>query len=108
MARVWWGLCLLGLFFLAGCLPTPPQPEVSEPYALLEFPRTIHLLAVDGQHLDERLFLRDLRVTPGRHTLHFAYNAHGTEGSRQHDGQRIAPFILETQAGRVYLFEAKT
>lgn len=104
----WFRLCMLGLFFLAGCIPTPSQPEVSAPYALLEFPRAMQLLALDGHAIDDRLLLRDLRVAPGRHTFHFAYTALGTEGSRQHDGQHAAPFPLETQAGRTYLFEAKT
>ena len=103
----WWRLSILGLFVLAGCIPPPPQPAVAEPYAMLEFPRSIQLLAIDGQRIDERLFLDDIRVIPGRHTLHFAYAARGT-GSPQHDGQRAAPFIVETQAGRVYRFEAKT
>ena len=104
----WFRLGMLGLFFLAGCIPSPPQPEVSAPYALLEFQRTMQLLTLDGHAIDDRLLLRDLRVAPGRHTLHFAYTALGTEGSRQHDGQRAAPFLLDTQAGRTYLFEAKT
>ncbi len=107
-ATGWLRFCVFGLFFLAGCIPLPPQPDVSTPYGLLEFPRTMQILTLNGHAIDDRLLLRDLRVAPGRHTLHFAYTALGTEGSRQHDGQRAAPFLLDTQAGRTYIFEAKT
>lgn len=104
----WFCLGILGLLCLAGCIPSPPQPDVSAPYAVLEFPRAMQLIALDGHAIDDRLLLRDLRVTPGRHTLQFVYAALGTEGSRQHDRQHAAPFVLETQSGRTYIFEAKT
>lgn len=104
----WFRLGMLGLLLLAGCIPSPPQPEVSAPYALLEFPPTMQMVTINGHAIDDRLVLRDLRVAPGRHTLHFAYTARGAEGSRQHDGQRAGPFLLETQAGRTYIFAAKT
>jgi hypothetical protein len=47
---------------------------------------------------------RVIRVTPGLHSLYFAYAG----SSAQHAGQQADPFRLEAQAGYTYVFEAKT
>lgn len=102
-------LVLIGCF-VNGCslVPEPEQPASTQPYALLIFPETIRLLAFDGHNIDPRLRVRELRVTPGSHLLRWSYNAATAGGSLQHAGQENNPFPFETQAGFMYVFEAKT
>jgi hypothetical protein len=103
-------MVLLALLWLAGCasIPPPPQPQAAAPHALLQLPDTIHVLAIDKQTVDSRAQIRELRLTPGDHTLYLAYEAVGVGDSPQHSGQQAAPFPLMAQAGMTYVFEAKT
>jgi len=102
----WQRLLLIigGLLGLLGCATLPEQPGEAQPHALLVLPEAIRLLALDAQPLDQRLRVSAIRVTPGPHSLRFAYVGR----SAQHAGQQVEPFRLETQAGHRYFFEAKT
>jgi len=99
-------LMLIGVWLgLMGCATTLPEPPGDvQPYALLVLPESIRLLALDTQTVDARLRIREMRVTPGPHTLRLAY----VGNSLQHAGQQADPLPLETQAGQQYVFEAKT
>lgn len=103
-------LVCASLVLAIGCaaLPPPPQPVLSEPYALLTFPEPMQLLAIDKQSLDTRARVKAIRVTPGQHTLEFAYRPMSVGDSASHAGQQAAPFPLETQAGITYVFVART
>ena len=101
----------LALIFLSACatsLPEPEQPTPDAPYALLRFSTAMKLLAVDDQTLDARARVQTLRVSPGQHTLRFVHVAAGPDGSVAHAGQNARPFVLDTEAGVLYQFEAKT
>ena len=93
---------------LMGCATThpdlPEQPAESQPYALLVLPDSIRLVALDARPFDQRLRIREMRLTPGPHSLRLAY----VGNSPQHAGQQADPFQLEAQAGHKYVFEAKT
>jgi len=95
---------IVGLLGLLGCATLPEQPGETQPYALIVLPEAIRLLALDTQTVDPRLRLREIRVTPGPHSLRFAYAG----SSPQHAGQQADLFRLEVQGGYRYLFEAKT
>lgn len=99
-------LVLIGAWLgLLGCAtPLPEQPADAQPYALLVLPESIRLVALDTQTFDSRLRTREVRVSPGPHSLRLTYA--GTSPS--HAGQQADPFRLETQAGHQYVFEAKT
>jgi hypothetical protein len=99
---------VLGLLAILGCASLPEQPATSSPYAILAFPTTIQLLALDAQQLDTRLTIKTLRVSPGQHTLQLAYTATGPGSSATHHGQHAAPFALAVQQGMTYYFVAKT
>jgi hypothetical protein len=99
---------IIGLLSLLGCASLPEQPATSSPYALLSFPTTIQLLALDAQHFDSRFPVNALRVSPGQHTLQFVYVATGPSSSTTHNGQHAAPFTLQAQEGMTYYFVAKT
>jgi len=105
--RCLWFLVLLssvyGLLSCATYAP-PAQPATSQPYALIVLPRALHLLGLDTQTFDWRTRILTIRVTPGPHSLHMAY-----EGSSEaHRGQPEVTFLLETEAGHQYGFEPKT
>jgi hypothetical protein len=109
MTAKWpYALFVLGLFSICGCASLPEQPAISSPYAILSFPTTMQLLALDTQQFDSRFAVNALRVSPGRHTLQLAYTATGPGGSATHNGQHAAPFTVEVQEGRTYYFMAKT
>jgi hypothetical protein len=99
---------MLGLLSLLGCASLPAQPPPSSPYALLSFPISIQLLALDTQQFDPRFPVNRLRVNPGAHTLYLAYAAIGPGHSASHNGQHAAPFTLEVQEGMTYHFVPKT
>ena len=103
-------LICASLVLAIGCaaLPPPPQPALSEPYALLTFPEPMQLLTIDGQSLNTRARVKAIRVTPGQHTLQFAYQPTNVGDSQSHAGQLAMPFPLETQAGATYVFVART
>ena len=103
-------LICASLVLAIGCaaLPPPPQPALSESYALLTFPEPMQLLAIDGQSFDTRARVKAIRVTPGQHTLRFAYQPMNVGDSASHAGQQATPFPLETQAGVTYVFVART
>lgn len=86
----------------------PEQPADSEPFALLEFPASMRLLALDDRTFDARLRLNRLYVSPGQHALRFLHVNAGPGGSASHAGQHAAPFTLDLQEGITYHFEAKT
>jgi hypothetical protein len=67
-------------------------------------PDAIRLLTLDVQPFDPRVRVRAIRLTPGLHSLYFAYAG----SSAPHAGQQAEPFRLEAQAGYTYVFEAKT
>jgi len=100
------GVVLGSLWGLLSCVTAPPpsQPPTSQPYALIVVPRAIHLLGVDTELFDWRLYLATIRVTPGPHRLRMTYEGSST----QHHGQRDVIFLLETEAGHQYDFEPKT
>jgi hypothetical protein len=85
-------------------LSAPPQPNPSQPYALIVLPRAIHLLGVDAQTFAWQTRVQELRVTPGPHRLRMTYEG----SSLPHHGQQDVAFSLETQAGHQYAFEPKT
>jgi hypothetical protein len=99
-------LLLIGAWLgLIGCATTiPEQPGEVQPYALLVLPEAIRLVALDAQTFDARLRIREMRVSPGAHSLHLTY----VGPSPSHAGQHADPMRLETQAGQQYVFEAKT
>jgi hypothetical protein len=101
-------LLVIGLLSILGCATPPEQPAPSEPYALLSFPTTVQLLALDTQQFDTRFPVQTLRVRPGQHTLRLVYVATGADSSATHSGQPAAPFTLDVQAGMTYHFVAKT
>ena len=101
-------LLIIVVLSLLGCASLPEQPATSSPYAMLSFPTTIQLLALDAQHFDSRFPVNSLRVSPGQHTLQFVYVATGPGSSTAHHGQHTAPFTLEAQEGMIYHFVAKT
>src|SRR3989442_756002 len=99
------GLVLIGgILGLLGCATLPEQPREAQPYALLVLPDAIRLLTLDVQTFDPRVRINLIRITPGLHSLRFAY----VGSSAPHAGQQAEPFRLEAQAGHKYLFEAKT
>jgi hypothetical protein len=99
-----WLILIGGIFGLLGCATLPEQPGETQPYALLVLPDAIRLQTLDVQTFDPRIRISAIRVTPGLHSLRFAYAG----SSVQHVGQQAEPFRLEAQAGHKYLFEAKT
>lgn len=99
-----WLMLIGGILGLLGCATLPEQPGEAQPYALLVLPDAIRLLTLDVQTFDPRVPSRVIRVTPGLHSLSFAYAG----SSAQHAGQQAEPFRLEAQAGYTYVFEAKT
>jgi hypothetical protein len=98
----------IGLVYILGCATLPDQPEVSAPYAVLEFPASMQLLILDDQTVDSRTSVKTLRVSPGRHILHFVHINAGVDGSVEHAGQHAAPFTLDVHEGLTYHFESKT
>ena len=100
----------LGLVYVLGCaaLPGPEQPELSGPYAVLEFPASMRLLALNDQQIDTLSPLSRLRVRSGQHILRFIHVNDGIDGSADHAGQLAAPFSLDVYAGLTYHFESKT
>ncbi len=105
MREVIRGLVLIGgILGLLGCASLPAQPDDVQPYALLVLPEAIRLLGFDAQNFDPRLRIREMRLTPGPHSLRLAYAG----SSPQHADQQADPLRLDTQAGHQYLFEAKT
>jgi hypothetical protein len=99
---------IIGFLSLLGCASLPAQPSPASPYAVLSFPISIQLLALDTQRFDPRFPVHSLRVDPGQHTLQFAYTATGPGHSASHNGQHAAPFTLKVQEGITYHFVAKT
>jgi len=100
-----WFILLLGVACgLLSCLASPEPPDGAQPYASIVLPEAIRLVALDNQTFDPRLRLREIRVTPGLHTLRFAYAGN----SPQHAGQQNDPLQFEVQAGHQYVFEART
>src|SRR5262249_8017334 len=83
--------------------PPPEQPGDTQPYALLVFPDSIRLIALDTQTIDSRVRIQELRVAPGRHRLRLAY----TGPSPRHAGQVDDPVCLATQAGHRYFLGTK-
>ena len=103
--RFLWSVWLLsGAFWLLSCVMRPEQPGEAQPYALVVLPQAIRLLALDTQTFDPRVRIQAIRVTPGPHSLRFAYAG----SSPQHTGQQGDPFPLDTQAGHQFVFEPKT
>ena len=100
----WFGLLLGGALGLLSCVTLPEQPGGAQPYARLVLPEAIRLVALDTQPFDPRVRIRAIQVTPGSHSLSFAYAGN----SPQHAGQQNDPFRMEVQAGHQYVFEAKT
>jgi hypothetical protein len=100
----WFILLLGGAYGLLSCLAPPEQPNDAQPYARIVLPEAIRLVALDNQIVDPRLRIREIQVTPGSHTLRFAYAGN----SPQHAGQQHDPFQFEGQAGHQYVFEART
>ena len=89
---------------LLSCLAPPELPSGAQPYARIILPEAIRLVALDNQTFDPRLRTREIQVTPGFHTLRFAYAGN----SPQHAGQQNDPLQFEVQAGHQYVFEART
>jgi hypothetical protein len=106
MQRVfcWFILLLGGACGLLSCLAPPAQPNGAQPYARLVLPDAIRLVALDNQTFDSRLRIKEIQVTPGTHTLRFAYAGN----SQPHAGQQYDPFQFEVEAGHQYVFEART
>jgi len=106
LRRYFWLLLLSVTSGLLSCatLAPPPQPSTSQPYARIVLPRAIHLLGLDTQTFDRLVYIQDIRVTPGLHSLRMAYEG----SSNSHRGQQAVTFLLETRAGQQYDFEAKT
>jgi hypothetical protein len=100
-----WFILLLGVACgLLSCLAPPEQPNGAQPYGRIVLPEAIRLVALDNRTFDPRLRIREIQVTPGPHTLHFAYAGN----SPQHAGQQHEPLRFEVQAGHQYVFEART
>jgi len=100
-----WFILLLGVACgLLSCLAPPEQPNGAQPYGRIVLPEAIRLVALDNRTFDPRLRIREIQVTPGPHTLHFAYAGN----SPQHAGQQHEPLHFEVQAGHQYVFEART
>jgi hypothetical protein len=89
---------------LLSCLAPPELPSGAQPYARIILPEAIRLVTLDNQTFDPRLRTREIQVTPGFHTLRFAYAGN----SPQHAGQQNDPLQFEVQAGHQYVFEART
>jgi hypothetical protein len=103
--QVWFVLLVGVTCGLLHCTtPLPEQPSGAQPYARLVLPDAIRLVALDTQTFDPRTQIREIQVTPGPHSLSFAYAG----SSPQHAGQQADPFRLEVQEGHQYVFEAKT
>ena len=100
----WFVLLLGGALGLLSCVTLPEQPGGAQPYARLVLPEAIRLVALDTKTFDPRVQIREIQVTPGSHSLSFAY----VGSSTRHVGQQADPFRLEVQAGHQYVFEAKT
>ena len=100
----WFILLFGGAYGLLSCLAPPEQPNGSQPYARLVLPEAIRLMALDTQTFDPRARIREIQVTPGPHSLSFAYAG----SSPQHAGQQADPLRFEVQEGHQYVFEAKT
>ena len=103
-----WPWLAVGLLYMVGCTTLSVQSVPSAPYAVLEFPASIQLLALDDQAVDTRTRRTTRRVNPGPHVLQLMYAAVGSDGSNAHDGQHAAPFTLEVREGFAYHFVAKT
>ena len=99
---------IMGLVTLFGCTTLPEQPTVSGPYALLTFPASIRLLALDEQSFETPTRIDAIRVPPGQHILRFVHVNAGIDGSAEHAGQLASPFTVEVHEGLVYQFESKT
>ena len=104
---------LLGvsLGWLGGCAKPqalPPQPPLSEPFAVLKFSSAMKLIALDDQVIDSSQPIHTLRVQPGSRQLRFVHLNNGPEGSAAHAGQTADPFTLDAHEGVTYEFEAKT
>ena len=100
----WFILLLGGACGLLSCLAPSAPPNSAQPYARIVLPEAIRLVALDNQTFDSRLRIKEIQVTPGFHTLRFAYAGN----SAQHAGQQNDPFQFEVQAGHQYVFEART
>jgi hypothetical protein len=102
-------LCLVtGFLYTLGCATVPESPKASGPYAVLKFPPSMQLIAVDQQAAESRRHVSTLRLTPGKHSLRFMHINAGIDGSAEHDGELAYPFTLDVQEGMVYQFESKT
>jgi hypothetical protein len=109
MRRIARTLCLAaGFLYIFGCATAPTPPEPAGPYATLELPAVIRVLAIDDRQIEGHSPMTTLRVAPGRHLLRFAYAAVGIEASPEHDGQVAEPFPLDMHAGHTYRLIAKT
>jgi hypothetical protein len=102
--RCWFFLLLGGTLGLLSCASLSTQPSETQPYALLEFPEAIRLVALDTQTIDSRMRIGAIRVTPGLHRLLMVY----VGPSPPHVGQQNNPFCLETQMGQRYIFDPVT
>jgi hypothetical protein len=100
----WFIFLLGGACGLLSCLATPEQPNGAQPYGRIVLPEAIRLVALDNRTFDPRLRIREILLTPGSHTLHFAYAGN----SPQHAGQQHEPWRFAVQAGHQYVFEART
>jgi hypothetical protein len=102
----WWLLFLWGCACgLLRCAPgLVPQPDAGQPHALLVFPESIRVVALDTHPIDPRVRLQVLRVTPGRHQLGLLY----TGPSMSHVGQQGDPTCVEVHAGQQYQFTTWT
>ena len=100
----WFVLLFGGACGLLNCLAPPEQLGGAQPYARIVLPEAIRLVALDNQTFDPRLRIRELQVTPGPHSLRFAYAG----SSSQHAGQQADPLLVEFQAGHQYVFDART
>ena len=101
----WFVLILGGALGLLSCatLPGAEQPDAAQPYARLVLQEAIRFVGLDNQTFDSRVRIREVRLTPGPHSLRFAY----VGSSLAHAGQQPEPFRLEAQAGHQYVFETK-
>jgi len=100
----WFMLLLGGACGLLSCLAPPQQPDGAQPYARIVLPEAIRLVALDNQTFNPPLRIREIQVTPGLHTLRFAYAGN----SPQHAGQQNDPLQFEAQAGHQYVFDVRT
>jgi hypothetical protein len=104
-SRLRWFLLLCGgVLGLLSCAPLPAQPGEGDPYALLVFPESIRLVALDSHPIDPRVRIKAIRVPPGLRRLRLVY----TGTSPQHIGQQGDPKCLDVHAGHQYLFDTRT